>query len=91
MIRSKFFSLVKIAYNQIFLENNKLWDIKFSNNSNLFFRYAACIAHILTNTSADARQCIQERARDSVNRFSTQQFEIGWIRVMESLVNTTKK
>ena len=48
------------------------------------------MAHILTNTSTDARHCIQERARDSVNRFSSKQFEIGWIRTMESLVNSAK-
>ena len=57
----------------------------------LYFRYAACIAHILTNTSSDARSCIQERARDSVNRFSAKQFDIGWIRTMESLINSAKK
>ena len=55
-----------------------------------FHRYAACIAHILTNTSQEARQCIQERGRDSVNRFSEKQFQIGWIRNLESLVNSAK-
>jgi alpha-1,2-mannosyltransferase len=52
--------------------------------------YAASIAHILTNTSSEAQRCIRERARDSVNRFSEKQFEIGWIRTMESLVNSAK-
>ena len=56
----------------------------------IYFRYAGCIAHILTNTSPEARKSIQERARDSVNRFSEKQFQIGWIRTIESLVNAAK-
>jgi len=52
--------------------------------------YAAYIAHILMNLSSDARKCIQERARDSVSRFSAKKFEMGWIRTIESLVTAAK-
>ena len=50
--------------------------------------YAASIAHILKNMSMPARKCIQERARDSVGRFSEQNFTREWLRTTDSLVNS---
>ena len=50
--------------------------------------YAAAIAHIITNTNEEARSKIRERARDSVKRFSDQQFEKDWIRTTELLISS---
>ena len=48
--------------------------------------YADHILNIL-NLNEDARNLIRERAKDSVQRFSEQQFKHGWIRATEALIN----
>lgn len=48
--------------------------------------YAANISFILGMTP-EGRQNIRERARASVERFSDREFETGWLRASESLIN----
>ena len=49
--------------------------------------YAANISYILGSLSRDGRQSIRHRARASVDQFSDRDFESGWIRATESLMN----
>jgi len=46
--------------------------------------YAAQVAYILSMTE-DARETIRARAKASVNMFSSQQFESGWLRAVQPL------
>ena len=48
--------------------------------------YAGVISYIL-GMNPEGRQAIRDRARSSVDRFSDRDFEMGWIRVTESLIN----
>lgn len=49
--------------------------------------YAAAIAFVL-NMSPEGRKAIRDRARSSVDRFSQSEFESGWIRATDALVNS---
>jgi len=51
--------------------------------------YAAAIAHVATVMSKEARDRVAERARDSVKRFSDQEFERAWIRTTEPLIGNS--
>lgn len=46
--------------------------------------YAAQVAYILSMTE-EARETIRSRAKSSVNMFSSQQFESGWLRAVQPL------
>ena len=48
--------------------------------------YAAAIDFIL-NMSPEGRKAVRERGRASVDRFSETEFESGWIRATEALIN----
>ncbi len=50
--------------------------------------YAGAIAYVLNNTTAEGRDAIRERARSSVDRFSEREFESGWIRATEAIINS---
>ena len=48
--------------------------------------YAAAIAHAATVMTPEGRDRVIERAKDSVKRFSDQEFERAWIRTTDSLM-----
>ena len=48
--------------------------------------YAAMISFILS-MSPEGRKAVRDRGRASVNRFSEAEFESGWIRATEALIN----
>jgi len=49
--------------------------------------YAAAIAHAATLMTPESRRRLIERARDSVKRFSDQEFEKAWLRTTDPLIS----
>lgn len=49
--------------------------------------YASTIKHILNDLTPEEVEGIRDRARDSVKRFSDDQFESGWLRTTSSLID----
>ena len=48
--------------------------------------YSDTILHIIGMTK-EAREGVRERAKSSVERFSEREFDVGWLRAIEALVN----